>query len=209
MLFNKIGLTGGRSDIDPEVTLSEFRSYDYSTKDFKRIYAGYDSLRVQINVPFKILNGTLTIKGKEYNLGNKTLKDVHDIFNQYGAASFFVGYESFSDLPAILLSDCSNVIVDELEGHVSPTKLEEIIQNNTITSLDTISTNILVYDSELGKSKHYVKKHNKLFFNPTSTTKIYVTTMTKDLYLRVDFGPKRLISEKDVSYLLNFKKENL
>ena len=59
MLFNKIGLTGGRSDIDPEVTLSEFRSYDYSTKDFKRIYAGYDSLRVQINVPFKILNGTL------------------------------------------------------------------------------------------------------------------------------------------------------
>ena len=59
MLFNKVGLAGGRSDIDPEVTISEFKAYDYSIKDFKRVYTSYDSLRVQINVPFKILNGTL------------------------------------------------------------------------------------------------------------------------------------------------------
>ena len=208
MLFNKVGLAGGRSDIDPEVTISEFKAYDYSIKDFKRVYTSYDSLRVQINVPFKILNGTLTIKEKEYNLGDKTLKDVHDIFNQYGTASFFTGYEVFSELPAILLSDCSNVFIDELDGHMSPTKLEEINHNNTITSLDIVSTNILVYDNESGNSKHYVKKYNKLFFSPTPTTKIFVTSLTKDLYLRVDFGPRRLISEKDVSYLLNFKREN-
>ena len=32
MLFNKIGLAGSKLDINPEITTSGFKVYDYSTK---------------------------------------------------------------------------------------------------------------------------------------------------------------------------------
>ena len=208
MLFNKIGLGGGRVDIDPDISVRDFEPYKYTTQDFALQYERYDVLRLQINVPFKILNGTLTIKDMEYSIGNKTVGEVSDIFNRYGASSFFVGYEKFANLPAVLLSNCSNTFTTTLDGVISPLSLLPKVKNKTITKLQSEITSVIVYDHNSNTSKSYEKKGDRIFYQTSKDTKVHITELTKDLYLHIDFGPRRLISEKDVSYLLNFTGED-
>ena len=208
MLFDKIGLAGSKLDINPEITASDFRVYDYSTKDCSKLYEKYDVLNISINIPFKILNGILFINNIEYDLSDKLLSDVYDIFNLYGTASLFNNYEKFSKLPAVLLCDCSNTFTTTIDGDISPLDISYRQKNFTIESLKTIDSNLTIYDNSSRVKKEFVKKGSRIYYEPSADTKIYVTSLSTELYLRVDFSPRRLSSNEGASYLLNFRRTN-
>ena len=136
------------------------------------------------------------------------LSDIYEIFNKYGSASFFTDYEAFAKLPAILLCDCSNTFSTTLDGDISPSDIAYRQTNFTIESKDTVDSDLTVYDSFNKTRKEFVKKGNRIYYEPSSSTKIYVTSLSTNLYLRVDFSPRRLSSNIGASYLLNFRRTN-
>lgn len=204
MIINKLGLSEGKVDIDPEVDAFNFRPYEYSDSDAIQTYEKTEVCNVSISTSFKIQNSVMQIGTEFYDIGDKTLQDVYNIVNLYGTMNFFTGYESFRNLPALLLNDCNNMVFTIIDGDVSPTDISHLNQNRTMVSLVETTPKVIVYDYESNIEKDHTKVGNKIFFNPSNSTKIYIQKTSTNFNLTIDMSPRRIANVNVVSTLLNY-----
>lgn len=204
MIINKIGLSEGKTDIDPEVDAFNFRPYKYTDFDAIETYEKTEVCNVVIDKPFKIKNSVMYIGTESYEIGDKTLQDVYNIVSLHGTMNFFTSYESFRNLPAILLNDCTNSMMTVLDGDISPMDISQLNQNKTIVTISETPSQVTVYDYDTNTKKDHTKVGNKIFFNPSTTTKIYIQKTSTNFNLTIDMGPRRIANVNVVSTLLNY-----
>lgn len=204
MIINKIGLSEGKTDIDPEVDAFNFKPYEYTDIDALQTYEKTEVCNIIIDKPFKIRNSVMYIGNESYDIGDKTLQDIYNIVSLYGSINFFTGYESFRNLPAILLNDCNNTILTVIDGDISPTDVSQLNKNRTMVAIVESVPKITVYDYENNIEKNYTKVGNKIFFNPSTSTKIYIQKTSTNFNLTIDMSPRRIANANVVSTLLNY-----
>lgn len=204
MLFKKLGLAQGRTEIFPEVPIQNFTPYISTDYDKNNQYDSYVVMSIDINKRVELKDGVLTIDNKQFDIVDKTLYDIHNIINDNnGSAYFFSGYEELSNLPAILLRNFSNIVVTDFDGSLSPMNVSYRKKNKGIETEKSVDTSIYVIDGELNTNKEFSINGNNIYFNPSKNTKVYITTLSTTFSIKVDFSPKRFITDS-TSYLLNF-----
>lgn len=204
MFIDKLGLSDGKTDVYPDAAISEYTPYMYTNIDNEDTFERIEICQVNINKPFKIYNGDLYIDDTVYSIGDKTIQDVYNIVNTKGTLLFFTGYELFRKLPAILLSNCSNTIVSKFDGNISPIDISIRSTNKSIDTISSIDSNIVVIDDYNGNVKEYNRIGSRVFFPPSNSTNVYITTLSTSFRLYMDFSPKRLTNTESVSKLLNY-----
>lgn len=204
MLINKLGLSEGKTEIDPEVDAFNFKPYEYTDLDCLQTYEKTEVCNITINTAFKIKNSVLYINDKQYELGDKTLLEVYNIVNLYGTMKFFSGYEVFRKLPAILLNDCTNSTITTFDGDVSPTDVSQLNHNKSLVTITDSVGLVTIFDYDSNVEKDFTRVNTKLFFNPSTTTKIHVHKLSTNFNLTIDMSPRRITNANIVSSLLNY-----
>lgn len=193
-----------------DIPAGRFKPYTYTTKDFEDNKSKIPVARITVNgydTKFRLNNGILRINNLEYDITNLSLDELLETIREevptIESFNYISGYEVFSKLPAILLSNFNTESFDQIEGVISPLDISEYITSNTsIIPMDTSISSIDIFDLANNKLKTFSMNGNNLFYDVSLSTRIIIRRTARDFYIFADYDSKHSTIGNSVGNLI-------
>lgn len=210
MIFKKEGLAGGKIGIDPEIPVSAYKGYEYTTEDARRQFKKYLVTYLTTNKSIKLINGFIYIDDVVLDLSDYSIANLLAALTEYGVkVEYYKDLEIQSRLlhvlPATMLTNFNNQVTVNLGGDISPIIIPKSLNNKSVLTESSTFSAVHVIDSR-GNKLPYKVNNDKIFFEPSDNTLIYLTERSTRFGLYIDFAPRRLESKLATAHLLNYRE---